>query len=95
MNPTQEQDIAALILQLTNERNMREEERTQREDAEKRAMRAEQRAMRAEQQVAQKDSYIKDLQDDNRRLRCERWARLRARSCVADYRSLRHLYSMR
>ena len=49
----------------------------------------------AEQQVAQKDGYIKDLQDTVRRLRCERWARLRARSCVADYRSLRHLYSMR
>ena len=81
MNPTPEQDIVALRLQLETERKLREA--------------AEQRAMRAEQQVAQKDSCIKDLQDDNRRLRCERWARLRARSCVADYRSLRHLYSMR
>ena len=95
-------DIVALRLQLATERRQRElaethaaDEAKKRELAEVQAADEAKKRELAEAQVDQRDSYIGVLQTDNRRLRCERWDRLRRRSCLSDYRALRHLYSMR
>ena len=90
-----EQQAADAEKQASEEAKKREVAEQQAADAEKKAADEAKKREVAEQQVDHRNSYIGVLQSDNRRLRCDRWDRLRRRSCLSDYRALRHLYSMR